>query len=200
MGSNETRKGYLFTMIKLNSSQEMQAPQGYSPLSRSEERYKRTNPDSKVAHAAAIRTVILQIVTEAFDLYDEERLWLGYHLDNLFAPLLELSPHAVPLPVRQEMLDGTYTRLLELRNIAKKHSRETKIDKKVLQASAEEWVEVLLSPVFSSYQLRPLTESSMRGQMLGLLNELGIDDPETPRPATFLPNDLRLEVLSRKDF
>ena len=187
-------------MVKLNSSEKVQAPKGYSPLSRSEERYKRTNPDSKVAHAAAMRTVILQVVTEAFDLYDEERLWLGYHLDNLFAPLLELTPHAVPLPVRQEMLDGTYTRLLELRNVAKKHNPEQKFNKQVLQASSEEWVEVLLSPVFSSYQLRPLVESSMRGQMLGLLHELGVDDLNNPRPTMFLPSDLRLEVLSRKDF
>jgi hypothetical protein len=155
------------------------------------------NPDSRIAHAAAFRTVVLQVVTEAFDLYDEEHLWLGYHLDTVFAPLMDTLPHTVPLAVRQEMLDGTYSRLLELRNKAKRMQGQTSWDANVLHASAEEWTDALLSPVFSCYSLRPLTESGMRGNLLGLLRELGVGSAENPRGSTFLPNDLRLRLIRK---
>lgn len=175
------------------------APTGFVNVPVSEERFRRVNPDSRIAHAAAFRTVVLQIISEAFDLYDEESLWLGYHMDTVFAPLMDTFPHTVPLAVRQEMLDGTYSRLLELRSKAKRLQGQTTYDANVLHASAEEWADALLSPVFSCYSLRPLTESGMRGNMLGLLKELGVGSKTNPRGATYLPNDLRLKLtLARR--
>lgn len=135
-------------------------------------------------------------MAEAFDLYDEEDLWLGYHLDQLFAPLRDFTPHALPLPVRQELLDGTYSRLLELRYRARIMRGQAPYDATVLHASKEEWADALLDPVFASYSLRPLIESGMRGGMIGLLTELGVDgDP--PRGTLFLPNDLRVRLDRR---
>jgi hypothetical protein len=59
-------------------------------------------------------------------------------------------------------------------------------------------VEALLGPVFTSYSLRPLLEDSMRGQLSGLLRELGVGDPSNPRGALFLPNDLRMQIAAKK--
>ena len=168
-------------------------PVGFLPVS-GEERYRRVNPDSRVAHAAAARTVILQVVSEAFDLYDEEEMWLGYHLDNVLAPLLDVLPHTVPLAMRQEMLDGTYSRQLELRGRAKLLRGQAKYDSGVLNATVADWVEALLGPIFMSYRLRPLVEDSIRGQLAGLLRELGVGNAKNPRGALFLPNDLRMQL------
>lgn len=185
---------------KTKLNEEAKFPEGFKPVpSRSPSSAAEISSDSKVAHAAAVRNVVLQIMVEAFDLYTTESMWLSYHLDKLFAPLLTQLPHTIPLAVRQEMLNGTYSRLLELRNRAKMVRGQITYDSNVLQASAEEWAEALISPIIACYSLRPLTESSMRGQMLGLLKELGVGDPKNPRGATFLPSDLRLQVLANRN-
>ncbi len=183
-------------MTKMTSAST--APVGFSDVPVSEERFRRLNPDSNIANAEAFRTVTLQIISEAFDLYDEEQMWVSYHLDTTFAPLMDLRPHMVPVSVRQEMLDGTYSRLIELRSKAKSLKGQTQFDKATLHASAEEWTDALLDQVFSCYTLRPLTESSMRGDLLGIFRELGVGDAKNPRGASFLPNDLRLELRTSK--
>lgn len=193
----EEKENVMLNKTELN--EETKTPEGFKPIPT---RISLPDPalvsDSKVAHAAAVRNVVLQIMVEAFDLYTTESMWLSYHLDKLFAPLLTQLPHTVPLAVRQEMLNGTYSRLLELRNRAKMLRGQVTYDSNVLQASAEEWTEALISPIISCYSLRPLTESSMRGQMLGLLKELGVGNLDNPRGATFLPSDLRLQVLANR--
>lgn len=155
----------------------------------------RRNPDSAVAHVSAFRVVLLHLLTEAFDLREEEMLWTGYHLDSALAPLLDLSPHSVPFPVRQEMLVGSYSRLLALRAKAHLVRGGSTQDPKVSHAGVSEWADALMEPVISSYQLRPLTEATMRGQMVGLLRELGVGNSVAPRGATHLPTELRVRVF-----
>lgn len=154
------------------------------------------NPDSAAAHAAAMRAVLLHMLADTFDLHEEETMWAGYHLDRILAPLLAQSPESVPFSVRQEMLDGTYTRLLDLRSKAYLVRGRSVYDKKVLQASVEEWADTLMAPIVNSYALRPLDEATIRGQFLGLLRELGVGDTAHPRGATYLPTELRTRIFT----
>lgn len=181
---------------KATTTDKTATPAGFAPLPRGEQRYTRVNPDSKIAHAAAFRTVLLHTITESFDLNSWESLWAGYHLDGMLAPLVESMPHTVPLAVRQEMLDGTYTRLLELRDRAKVQStgRSGK-GNTALSASADEWADIITDQITACYDLRPITEDGIRGQVVGLLRELGVGDSRNPRASAFLPNDLRIRLL-----
>jgi hypothetical protein len=181
-----------------SAGHDVPVPPGYAPVTGVPSRdsiWPLPSTDMKVAYAAAFKIVVLQVMTEAFDLFDEEHMWLGFHLDTMFSPLLDLTPHTVPLPVRQEAQNGTYSRQLELRHRAKTVRGQAVFNANVLQATREDWASALLNPVFASYVMRPLSESSMRGQMLGLLAELGIGDPGNPRGALFLPTDLRLQII-----
>lgn len=166
-------------------------PTGFTALAAADKRSTLPNPDSLIAHAAAMRTVMLYRLVEAFDLRPEESMWAGYHLDKVCEPLMTLRPSNVPMAVRQEMLDGSYTRLLELRERVTLARSQTTYDHTIMHASVDEWAEALLEPIFHSYELRPIIESQMVGQIIGMLRELGVDDKEDPRGATFLPKELR---------
>ena len=166
------------------------------PARNAKETGLQANPDSAAAHVAAFRAVLLHLIVEAFDLREEETLWVGYHLDQTLAPLMQQKPHTVPFPVRQEMLNGSYTRLLELRGKAHIARGQCVHDARVLHASCEDWAETLISPILESYNIRPITEATMRGQMLGLLRELGVGDEQNPRGATHLPTELRVRIFT----
>lgn len=171
-------------------------PAGFTPLPSESKSRPLKHEDANVAHAAGFRTVFLYLLADAFDLVDTEVLWAGYHLDTIFAPLVDHTPHAVPLAVRREVNDGTYSRLMELREQARVIRGDVVHDPLVLQASADEWADMIIEQVASCYNLRPITESAMRGHMIGLLTELGVGSSANPRGATFLPTDLRLKLLS----
>lgn len=177
------------------------APVGFAPMPRGEGRYTRVNPNSKIAHAAAFRTVTLHTITEAFDLNAWESMWVGFHLDQILEPLMETLPHTVPLAVRQEMLDETYTRLLELRDRPAVRYTGQKASKSasLLAATADEWADVITDQIVSCYTLRPLVEDGIRGSIVGLLRELGVGDTKNPRSAVFLPNDLRVRLVADRN-
>lgn len=154
------------------------------------------NPESAAAHAAAIRTVMLYLLTDAFALTTEERVWSGWALDEVCAPLLDVQPHTVPLAARQEMINGTYSRLLELHGKPGARRNENVYDTRVTHASANEWADALMTPVQASYTLPPFAEARMRDRLVKLLSELGVGLEENPRSATYLPTELRYKVLS----
>lgn len=168
---------------------------GYQPIPVPPKRGPR--PSTNTEYASAFATVLLQVLTDAFDLHDTEHMWVGYHLDRILEPLRSSTPHAIPVPVRQELNDGTYSRLLELRHRARALRGQAAFNPAVLHATRDEWATALLAPVFHSYRLRPMTESSMNGALVGMLAELGVGDPRNPRGSLYLPADLRLLVLDR---
>lgn len=154
----------------------------------------RENPNSTTAKVTAFRSVLIHLLSTAFDLRDEEITWTGYRLDRALAPLLDKQSSVIPFPVRQEMLDGTYSRLVSLRK--KKNRVPAAYDPKVLSATLEEWAEAILAPIFASYELRPLDEINMRSEIVTLLKNLGVGDPVNPRMATYLPSDLRQRIFA----
>ena len=161
----------------------------------------RLNPDSNAAHAAAFRAVLLYTLTYAFDLSEDEIVWTGYHLDTILAPLLEMKAHTVPFAVRQEMLDGAYTRLLELK-ISKERKQANKLETtvKTEQASLEIWVDTLLTPIEISYPLSGAAEAELRVGISGLLQDLGIGITANPRQAVFLPVDIRSRIFAERSY
>lgn len=171
-------------------------PSGYVPVQTTKDRGALANPKSAAAVACALRTVLLHSLAEAFDLREEETIYAGVALDEALASLLDLKAHTVPFAVRQEMLDGSYTRLLELRSKAKVKRANTQFDARLGQPSLSEWVEALMAPIETSYDLRPSLIASMRGFFATLLSELGIGDKKNPRAAAFVPADIRARLFA----
>lgn len=168
-----------------------------SPTPLGELSCSRENPTSKAATVAAFRTVTLHTIADAFDLHWQETAIVGYRLDEILSPLLALHPAQVPVAVRREMLDHTYTQALDKRQSRTVSTVPQVGDGRVLNATIEEWAEILLLPVFASYALSPVAESRMHFELLQLLRQLGVGDERNPRPAMYLPTDLRLRLMSR---
>ena len=158
----------------------------------------RVNPGSGDVRLAALRTVMLYTITDVFALVVEESIWAGYHLDRILAPLMDQKPRMVPLPVRQEMLNGAYSR--ELNDLETRASAIVAIGQDPLTASADlnDWAGVLVDAVGQTYRLRPMEESALQGQIIGLLRELGVGNPENPRGSRYLPTVVRHRLMARE--
>jgi hypothetical protein len=160
-----------------------------TPVRRAEARGATPNPTDAAAAVTALRTVLLYSIATPFALVPEEIMWAGYHLDKILAPLKGKTAEIVPLAVRQEMLTGHYSTALEAAE--QKQSAAAVFDSSVKQGDLNDWAAVLISTITQCYTLRPMEESAMHGQLVGLLRELGVGDPVNPRGARFLPNDVR---------
>lgn len=169
----------------------MSDPTHTEPVRQVEARAGKVNPAGAMAPLTALRTVILYTFTDAFGLVAEESMWTGYHLDDILAPLLTREPSVVPLSVRQEMLEGTYTRALEMIEARDDRSGGAAYDADATRADVNDWAGVTMQMISECYQMRQLEESAMHGKIVGLLRELGVDDPTNPRPSRYLPNDVR---------
>ena len=169
----------------------MSDPSTADPVRKAEARAVQTNPAGALAPLDGLRTVILFTVADAFGLVPEETMWVGYHLDDILSPLMGRTPGSVPLAVRQEMLEGNYTRELNLIDARDNRAATAVWDPNAVHATVNDWAAVTMQMITECYQMRPLEESAMHGKIVGLLRELGVDDPKNPRPARYLPNDVR---------
>ncbi|MGV8847840.1 MAG: hypothetical protein ACOH1Y_16575 [Propionicimonas sp.] len=155
------------------------------------------NPGAGDVRLNALRTVMLYTITDVFALVVEESMWAGYHLDRILAPLMEQKPRMVPLPVRQEMLNGAYSR--ELNDLETRVAGMVAIgqDPSTTSADLNDWAGVLVDAIGQMYQLRPMEESALQGQIIGLLRELGVGDPTSPRGSRYLPTVVRHRLMAR---
>lgn len=169
-------------------------PAGYVPV-HPKDRGLAVSPTSAAAHTSAMRTVLLYLIASTFDLREEETLWAGYRLDSALSPLLGKTPHTVPFAVRQEMLDGSYTRLLELRaKITTCPQPATAVS--CAQPSLSEWVETFCDIIESSYEMTSKDVTAVRGQLTNMLSELGVGSTSTSRAATHLPTVMRTRMFT----
>lgn len=171
-------------------------PSGYVPVKTVKDKGAVPSPKSSVAVACAMRNVLLHLISEAFDLREEETIYAGVALDNALAPLLDIQSHTVPFAVRQEMLDGSYSRVLELRAKARVRRANPLFDASLSQPTLSEWVETLISPIETSYDLRPVVIAGLRGAFSTLLSDLGVGDPRNPRAAAYVPADMRTRMFT----
>jgi hypothetical protein len=169
------------------------------PVTRwAERRHLAVTPDDPGASLHALRAVIQFTITDALGLLPEESMWLGYHLDIALSPLVGQAPEMVTIAMRQEMLTRAYSRKLqELESVQPAAPQSRQAD--TAYATAADWAGVVMESITHCYQLRPLTESTMHGQIVGLFRELGVDQRPNPRGTRYLPSDLRdrLNTMNR---
>jgi hypothetical protein len=156
------------------------------------------NPGSVDVRLGALRTVMLYTITDVFALVVEESIWAGYHLDRILAPLMDQRPRMVPLPVRQEMLSGAYSR--ELNDLETREAGMVAIGQDPSTASADlnDWAGVLVEAVGQMYRLRPMEESALQGEIIGLLREMGVGNPTNPRGSRYLPTAVRHRLMAHE--
>lgn len=174
--------------MTLHASANPPAPRGYAPLHPKDRGLVRS-PQSATAAVTAFRTVLQHSLVTTFDLSVDEQLWAGFTLDAMLAPLLDLTPHTVPVAVRQEMIDGTYRRMLEQRAAT---GGRTVYDEGLAQPTLAEWVDLLIAPVEASYSLSVPLQAALRANLSSLLVDLGVATGANPRGATRIPASLRV--------
>lgn len=145
---------------------------------------------------AAMRTVVTFTLTDVFDLTPEETLWLTYHMGIILEPLENIRPKAIPIPVTQELMTRQYSANLSSREEGQYVDKVADIE----NTSLSDWVEIIMEMLSASYpNMRPLTEASVRGQISGVLTELGVGIEKSPRGALYLPNAVRFHLARRDD-
>jgi hypothetical protein len=147
--------------------------------------------------ARAINSVINFIISDAFNLSDEENIWVGYHLNKILKPLEFIKPTIILGAVKRELNYGEYSERL----FAYKQNEniQNAIPVVVRTAGLEDWTTVISAAILSSYpDARPMIQASVVGSVYGMLAELGISNDITlSRQSTYLPNAVRF-VLNAK--
>lgn len=150
----------------------------------------------EVAHA--IRSVVNYIISDAFNLSEEEHLWLGYQLAKIMKPLEFINPSIVLGAVRRELTTKEYSE--RLFNYKQSGRIFQPAQKMVRTATLEDWTTVISSAILSSYpEARPMVQASVIGSVYGMLQELGLDnDTEISRQSMYLPNAVRYALNTRR--
>jgi len=150
---------------------------------------------SAIETVKALSSVINYIITDAFNLEQEESLWVGYHLSEILSPLKSITPTALLAAVDKELTSKEYTQRMVRRSskIVLIPDEESGFSSGVKYAPVSDWVEGISEIILSSYpDLRPMISSSIIGSIHGLFTELGIsDNPRTSRASLYLPNSVR---------
>jgi len=138
----------------------------------------------------AVSSVMNYIVTDAFDLTQEESFWLGYELSTLLSPVSALRPRMYLAAVKQELNDREYSEKLFARNWDTAGQDRITAGK---QAPIGDWVEMLSEIVLTSYpDLRSFIQASVIGSIYGVLTELGLtEEVNTTRKSLYLPTAVR---------
>jgi hypothetical protein len=143
-----------------------------------------------------MRTVITYTITDVFDLTPEETLWLSYHVKTILEPFEKIKPKAVPIPVTQELLTRQYSQNLSIREEGGYVNKDVDVE----DTHLNDWVDIIMEMITPCYQpIRPLLEASVRGQISGVLTELGVGIEKNPRGALYLPNAVRYNLAKKDD-
>lgn len=145
--------------------------------------------------ASALRTVVAFTITDVFDLTPEESLWTSYHINEIIKPFENMYPRTIPIAVSQELATREYSSRLQRRENGKYNAEQDAAN----AAELEDWVNVFMDMIAGSYHpLRPMLEATVRGQITGMLYELGIGKAENARAAIYLPNAVRFALNAKK--
>ena len=140
----------------------------------------------------AISSVMNYILTDAFDLSQEESFWVGYELRTILTPVAALRPRMYLAAVKQELETKEYSEKMFARNWdeAGKQSIDSENSR---QAPISDWAEMLSEIVLISYpDLRSFIAASVIGSIYGILTELGLEESMTTgRRSLYLPTAIR---------
>lgn len=153
--------------------------------------YQRRVKNSEALHSA-IKSVMVFNITDAFNLQEYECIWAHTHVSRILEPLLGAHIKSIAAPVKDELLTGMYSRKIAERRWDA-HQPQGVSDTQ--QASVYDWAKVLANIILECYSVRPLYETSLVAQFVGLLTELGVGDPENPRASIYLPTALRYQMV-----
>lgn len=134
----------------------------------------------------SLRTVLVFTISDAFGLEEEEAFWVSFQVNKVLEPLWSARPRAIPLPVKRELENGIYSRLL-----VEKGREGRECDGETTQASIQDWAQVLAELVTETYTLRPLMDATIVAHFVGILRELGVGAKGNPRASNYLPNAVR---------
>lgn len=141
------------------------------------------------AVTAAYRTVLTQLITDAFTLNQDESLWLRHELTQALAPLTNIPPRRLPMPVRRELLHHAYRD--ELASIDNTTATTTYRHNPHDPATLTDWVTVLTDTVTHAYALSPRVENQLHADFTRILTQLGVSANDGRRTARYLPSALR---------
>lgn len=153
--------------------------------------YQKQVRNSEALHSA-VKTVMAFTITDAFNLEEYEYFWAHTHITRILEPLRGAHIKSVALPVKDELLTGMYSKKITERRW---DAYPPVSVSDTQQASVYDWAKVLANLVLECYTVRPLYETSLVSQFVGLLTELGVGDPRSPRASTYLPNALRYQIV-----
>jgi len=151
-------------------------------------------PTDPALIARAFRTVLAYTITDAFACTVEESLWVRHHLGEIVEPLTTMQPHAMPLAVRRELMEHSYSDLFDRADTSEYEATALPADAETTNAALDDWAGVLTETISECYTLRPMVESATYGKITGLLRELGVGDPMNPRAARYLPAAVRSRI------
>ena len=156
-----------------------------------------TTQDNPRVVSRAIASVVNYIITDAFNLTEEEHQWLGVQLGKIMKPLETLPTEVLLSSVRQEINTAEYSK--RLFNYQQKTEIPNEYYTNVKTALLEDWVTVISSAILSSYpNSKPMVQAATVGQIYGLLVDLGLtNDAETSRKSTYLPNAVKYIVNNK---
>lgn len=143
----------------------------------------------------AMRTVITFTITDVFDLTPDESFWLSYQVNRLLQPFENWTPTVLPTAVSHELTTRQYSTYLSDRISGGYGSR----NEDTKETNLTDWTEVFMEMICSAYtSISPMQEAGIRGELTGLLMELGVGIEKSPRGALYLPNAVQYN-LARKD-
>lgn len=153
--------------------------------------------DSKTV-ARAISSVVNYIITDAFNLSDEEHIWLGYQLGKILKPLEFIQPTIILGAVKRELSTGDYSE--RLFSYSQSQKIQQTVNPSIRKASLEDWTTVISSAILSSYpEARPMVQAAVVGSIYGMLQELGLsNDMEQSRQSMYLPNAVRYALNAKR--
>ena len=178
-------------------AKQLDLPKGLPAQDELPKENKHKKLDAKeVAHA--IRSVVNYIVSDAFNLSEEEHLWLGYQLAKIMKPLEFITPTIILGAVRRELNTKEYSE--RLYNYKQSSRIFQPAQKFVRTATLEDWTTVLSSAILSSYpEARPMVQASVVGSIYGMLQELGLsNEVEESRQSMYLPNAVRYALNTKR--
>lgn len=151
------------------------------------------NPESAVAHAEAIRKVLLYLIVDTLDLSGEEEVWVSWQLDSMIGEVANEYPTSVPLAARMEMLKGVYSTMLEERreSFNGKRSVARMWNRSVAHASADDWAEAVLDTLQFSYNLSGDQYVRFMNKLVSMFNNLGVGADDNPRGASYIPSGIK---------
>lgn len=139
----------------------------------------------------ACKTTLVYFIAEAFALCPEEIFWTSHKIKSILEPMSHRSQIGLPIAVKQELLTNKYSDLL---NGLIEGQQGYRGAPEALQASVQDWSQMLASSVRNTYSLRPLEDLPLTQQFAGILTELGVGASHNPRYSVYLPSAVRSQM------